>query len=64
MVRVGALDEQHAAQGLKEGPGGLTPGQRLAEIGVEVRKLLAEATDLLAETLQPELEASGIHMRR
>jgi polyphosphate kinase len=63
MVRVSALHEQHAAQGIKEGAGGLTPGQQLAEIGVEVRKLLAEATDLLAETLRPELEANGIHIR-
>jgi polyphosphate kinase len=64
MVRVSALHEQHAAQEIKEGTGGLTPGQQLAEIGVEVRKLFAEATDLLVETLLPELEASGIHMRR
>src|SRR5215471_2344456 len=64
MVRVSALHEQHAAQGIKEGAGGLTPGQQLAEIGVEVRKLLAEATDLLAETLLPELEANRIQMRR
>jgi polyphosphate kinase len=64
MVRVSALHEQHAARGIKEGPDGLTPGQQLAEIGVEVRKLLAEATDLLGETLLPELEASGIHIRR
>lgn len=63
MVRVSALHEQHAAQGIKEGAGGLTPGQQLAEIGVEVRKLLAEATELLAETLRPELEANGIHIR-
>src|SRR5215467_16131491 len=38
MVRVSALHEQHAAQGIKEGAGGLTPGQQLAEIGVEVRR--------------------------
>ncbi|MBV8136756.1 MAG: polyphosphate kinase 1 [Deltaproteobacteria bacterium] len=62
MVRVSALHEQHAAQGIKEGAGGLTPGQQLAEIGVEVRKLLAEATELLAGTLRPELEANGIHI--
>src|SRR5215469_5969537 len=64
MVRVSALHEQHAAQGIKEGAGGLTPGQQLAAIGVDVRRLLAEATDLLAESLLPELEANGIHMRR
>jgi polyphosphate kinase len=58
-----ALHEQHAAQGIKEGTGGLTPGQQLAEIGVEVRKLLAEATHLLAETLLPQLKASGIQIR-
>jgi polyphosphate kinase len=63
MVRVSALHEQHAAQGIKGGTGGLTPGQQLAEIGVEVRKLLAEATDLLAETLLPELRANGIQIR-
>jgi polyphosphate kinase len=64
MVRVSALHQQHAAQGIKEGAGGLTPGQQLAEIGVHVRRLLAEATDLLAESLLPELEANAIHMRR
>src|SRR5215472_8011573 len=64
MIRVSALHEQHAADGIEESPDGLTPGVQLAKIGVEVRGLLAEATDLLAETLLPELEANGIHMRR
>src|SRR5215472_6294611 len=64
MIRVSALHEQHAAQGVQEGADGLAPGVQLAKIGVEVRGLLAEATDLLAETLLPELEANGIHMRR
>jgi polyphosphate kinase len=64
MVRVSALHEQHAAQGIGEGVGGLTPGQQLAEIGVEVRRLLVEATDLLTASLLPELEANGIHIRR
>ena len=64
MIRVSALHEQHAAQGIEESPDGLTPGQQLAKIGVEARALLDEAAALLADTLLPELEASGIRIRR
>ncbi|HTR62653.1 MAG TPA: polyphosphate kinase 1 [Candidatus Binataceae bacterium] len=64
MIRVSALHEQHAAQGIEESPDGLTPGQQLAKIGVEARAQLEEAAGLLAEKLLPELEAGGIHIRR
>ena len=64
MIRVSALHEQHAAQGIEESPDGLTPGQQLAKIGVEARALLDEAAGLLSDTLLPELEANGIRMRR
>jgi polyphosphate kinase len=64
MIRVSALHHQHATQGIEESPDGLTPGQQLAKIGVEVRAVLDEAANLLSETLLPELEATGIHIRR
>src|SRR5215813_1362690 len=63
MVRVSALHEQHAVRGIEEGMDGLTPGQQLAKIGVEVGALLAEASNLLAETLLPQLDAHGIRLR-
>jgi polyphosphate kinase len=62
MVRVSALHEQHAAQEIEKSPDGLTPGEQLARIGVEVRSQLAEAAALLASSLLPELEAQGIRI--
>ncbi len=64
MVRVSALHEQHSALEIDKSPDGLTPGEQLAKIGIEVRKQLPEAAALYSDSLLPALEANGIHIHR
>jgi polyphosphate kinase len=64
MVRVSDLLDQMEAGMADVGPDGMTPGQQLAAVRVEVTALLREQRQILREDLLPQLEEQGIRIAR
>jgi polyphosphate kinase len=64
MVRVSDLLDQIEARVADVGPDGMTPGQQLAAVRVEVSALLREQRRILREDLLPKLEEQGIRIAR
>lgn len=64
MVRVARLKRRIAQGDLEVGPDGMTPPQTLAAISTRVHKLAEEQHRGFLETIQPRLEAEGIHIAR
>lgn len=64
MIRVAALKQQIEAQVTRRSEDGRLPAEHLAAISERLRRSLATQTHLLNDELLPELEASGIRVRR
>ena len=64
MVRVARLKRRIAQGDLDVGPDGMTPPQTLAAISTRVHELAEEQHRGFLETIQPRLEAEGIHIAR
>ena len=64
MVRVARLKRRIAQGDLEVGPDGMTPPQTLAAISTRVHELAEEQHRGFLETIQPQLEAEGIHIAR
>lgn len=64
MVRVARLKRRIAQGDLEVGPDGMTPPQTLAAISTHVHELAEEQHRGFLETIQPRLEAEGIHIAR
>lgn len=64
MVRVARLKRRIAQGDLEVGPDGMTPPQTLAAISTRVHELAEEQHRGFLETIQPRLEAEGIHIAR
>ena len=64
MVRVARLKRRIAQGDLEPGPDGMTPSQTLAAISKRVHELAEEQHRGFLETIQPQLEAEGIHIAR
>lgn len=64
MVRVARLKRRIAQDDLEVGPDGMTPPQTLAAISTRVHELAEEQHRGFLETIQPQLEAEGIHIAR
>ena len=64
MVRVARLKRRIAQGDLEAGPDGMTPAQTLTAISKRVHELAEEQHRGFLETIQPQLEAEGIHITR
>lgn len=64
MVRVARLKRRIAQGDLDAGPDGMTPPQILAAISKRVHELVEDQHRGFLQTIQPQLEAEGIHIAR
>jgi polyphosphate kinase len=64
MVRVSGLIEQFESGVMEEPPDGLTPKEQLKKIAETALPLRRRAAAVFNETLKPELEKAGIHLKR
>lgn len=62
MVRVSGLMEQVQAGVFPKTPDGLSPSQQLQAMRQHLQEKLTEQSQILAQTLQPELVRQGIHL--
>jgi polyphosphate kinase len=63
MVRVSGLIEQFESGVLEPSPDGLSPSEQLQAISGSAEPLRQRASQVLRESLVPELEGAGIHLR-
>ncbi len=64
MVRVSGLIEQIELGVAEKTPDGMSPSEQIDAIMATVRRLRRRASNLWAETIQPELEDEGVTIRR
>ena len=64
MVRVARLKRRIVQGDLEAGPDGMTPARTLTAISRRVHELAEEQHRGFLETIQPQLEAEGIHITR